>query len=85
MIAANCYIIDADHGIRKDTLIREQENTVQSIFIGRDCWVAANVTVLKGALILDGAIVGAKSLVKGKIEKNGVAVGIPAKIIKYRS
>lgn len=84
MIAAQSYIIDVDHSIKKGELIRNQENTAAPIYIGEDVWIAANCTVLKGSIIEDGAVIGAKSLVKGKIEKNAIAVGIPAKILKYR-
>lgn len=84
MIAAQSYIIDMDHGIKSDELIRNQKNTAAPIHIGEDVWIAANCTVLKGSIIEDGAIIGAKSLVKGKIEKSAIAVGIPAKVLKYR-
>ena len=84
MIAANCYIIDTDHGIKKDVLIRNQENTVKPVTIGNDVWIAANSVILKGSIIEDGAVVGAKSLVKGKVEKNAIVVGSPATILKYR-
>ncbi len=84
MIAAQSYIIDMDHGIAAGQLIKEQENTVAPIIIGKDVWIASNCTILKGAIIHDGAIIGAKSLVKGEIPSNAIVVGIPAKIIKYR-
>lgn len=84
MIAAQCYIIDTDHGMKRDTLIREQKNTSSPINIGSDVWIAAGVKVLKGSIIDDGAIIGASSLVKGEIEKNAIAVGTPAKVKKYR-
>lgn len=84
MIAAQCYIIDADHGIKSGTPIRNQEDTVAPVIIGNDCWLGANCTVLKGSQIGDGAIIGAKGLVKGKITENAIAVGIPAKEIKKR-
>lgn len=85
MIAANCYIIDADHATHIDKLIREQENVIAPVKIGKDCWLATNVTVLKGAIVEDGVVVGAKALVNGKLEKNSICVGIPAKTIKYRT
>lgn len=84
MIAGLCYIIDMDHGIRKETLIRKQQNTVEPVIIGEDVWIAADVKVLKGSEICDGAIIGAGSVVKGRIESNSIAVGIPAKIKKER-
>ena len=84
LIAAQCYIIDMDHGTAKDKPICEQQNTVDRIEIGNDVWIAANCTILKGSRIGDGAIIGAKSLVKGDVENNSIVAGVPAKIIKYR-
>ncbi len=84
MIAGQCYIIDTDHGIDKSDLIRNQENVSAPIEIGQDCWIAANVTVLKGSKINDGAVIGAKALVNGEIQAYSVNVGIPAKTIKFR-
>lgn len=84
VIAAQCYIIDMDHGIACGELISSQKNTVESVSIGNDVWLAANATVLKGSRISDGAIIGAKALVKGEIPENAIAVGVPAKVKKYR-
>lgn len=84
MIGAQCYIIDANHGTAKGQLIRTQKNEVEPIFIGEDCWLAADVTVIKGSVIEDGAVVGAKALVNGHIESNSINVGVPAKKIKER-
>lgn len=84
MIAAQCYIIDADHGIEKGMLIKEQPNTVASIKIDEDVWIAAGCKILRGSHIRDGAVIGALSLVKGEIPAFGVAVGIPATVIKNR-
>ena len=85
MIAAQSYLIDTDHGISAGELIRKQNNTVAPIEIGEDVWLAAGVKVLKGSIVKNGAVVGAQSLVKGEIPENAIAVGIPAKVIKYRS
>lgn len=54
------------------------------IRIGEDVWIAAGCKILKGSVINDGAIIGAGSVVKGMIPKNGIAVGVPAKVKKYR-
>ncbi len=84
MIAAQCYIIDTDHGIALDKLIRTQENTVAPVSIGQDVWLATGVKVLKGSNINNGAVIGASSVVKGEIPENAVAVGSIAKVKKYR-
>ena len=83
-IAAQCYIIDMDHGIKEGELICNQENTVEEVTIGSDCWIAAGCKVLKGSHIKDGTVIGALSLVKGEIPENAIAFGIPAKVKKYR-
>lgn len=84
MIAAQSYIIDTDHGIKAGQLMREQSNTVEPVIIGDDCWIAAGCKILKGSKIGDGAFIGASAVVKGEIPKNAIAVGIPAKVKKYR-
>lgn len=84
MIAAQCYIIDMDHGTAGGDLIRNQPNTVQPIKIGEDVWIAAGCKVLKGSYIHNGAIIGATAVVKGEIPENAIAVGIPVKVKKYR-
>ncbi|MDY6060032.1 MAG: acyltransferase [Candidatus Fimenecus sp.] len=79
-IAAQCYIIDMDHGIKDGELICNQENTVEKVTIGSDCWIAAGCKVLKGSHIKDGTVIGALSLVKGEIPENAIAFGIQAKV-----
>ena len=49
-----------------------------------DVWIGANVTILKGVEISKGAVIGAGAVVTKNISKYGVAVGNPAKVIKYR-
>lgn len=83
-IAAHCYIIDCDHGIEKNELIRKQKLVSGKIFIGNDVWIADNCTILKNSIINDGVVIGAKSLVNREIDSYGIAVGVPAKVIKYR-
>lgn len=85
IIAANCYIIDMDHGIEKCELIMKQEPSIAPVVIGSDCWLAENVTVLKGTVISDGCVVGAKSLVNRQYEPYSIIVGIPGKAIKKRT
>jgi len=84
MIAAQSYIIDTDHGIKAGEPIINQQNTVAPVIIGEDVWIAAGCKILKGSKINDSAVIGAGSVVKGEIPSNAIAVGVPAKIKKYR-
>lgn len=54
------------------------------IFIGKDVWIGAQCSIIKGAYINNHAIIGAQSLVNSEIPENAIAVGTPAKILKYR-
>ena len=58
--------------------------SVSPVIIGEDVWIAAGCKILKGPPIHDGAIIGAASVVKGEIPENAIAVGIPAKVKKFR-
>ncbi len=85
LIGEYCSIRDSNHGIKLNHLIRTQPHDHSPIVIKNNCWVARGVTVLKGAYLDDGCVVGANSVVTGKINKNEIAVGVPAKVIKLRS
>lgn len=52
--------------------------------IGNDVWIGANTIVLNGSQIENGAIIGAGSIVTKNIPPYAIAVGSPAKIVKYR-
>lgn len=84
IIAANCYIIDMNHGTLKDILIMDQPADVSPVKIGDDCWLAEDVTVLKGTTLEKGCVCGAKALVKGHYPENSIIVGIPGKVIRER-
>ena len=59
------------------------EETKQS-FIGNDVYIGANVFVLDGVKISDGAVVGAGAVVTKDIPPYAIALGIPAKVVKFR-
>ena len=52
--------------------------------IGNDVWVGANVTMVRGVEIGDGAVVGANSTVTRDVPPYAIVAGSPAKIIRYR-
>lgn len=58
-------------------------NYGKDIKIGNHVWLGEQVIILKGAVIPDNTIVGAKSLVNKQFQPGGASIaGIPAKIIK---
>ena len=84
MIAADCYIIDNDHGTRRGTNIIEQEDVVSKVFIGNDVWLGTGVKILRGSIIEDGAVIGANAVVKGNVKANMIVAGVPAKKLGER-
>jgi len=52
--------------------------------IGNDVWVGANVTIIGGIRIGDGAIIAAGAVVNKDVPPYAVVGGVPAKLIKYR-
>lgn len=62
----------------------EEKYDGHSTKIGNDVWIGARVTILDGVCIGDGAIIGAGAVVTSDIPPYAIAVGIPAKVIKYR-
>lgn len=59
-----------------------EENKLTTI--GNDVFIGANVTLLDGVSIGDGAVVGAGAVVVNDIPPYAVAVGVPAKVVKFR-
>lgn len=59
------------------------DETKQTV-IGNDVFIGANVTVLDGVRIADGAVIGAGAVVTDDIPPYAIAVGVPAKVVKYR-
>lgn len=56
----------------------------QKITIGNDVFIGANVTILDGVTIGNGAVIGAGAVVVNDIPPYAIAVGVPAKVVKYR-
>jgi virginiamycin A acetyltransferase len=73
----------------KDVHVSEMFNQVLKpknfpTFLGADCWVGNNAVILQGVKLGVGVIVGAGSVVTKDLPSYSIAVGNPARIIKYR-
>jgi acetyltransferase-like isoleucine patch superfamily enzyme len=55
-----------------------------NIVIGNDVWIGMKVTIMDNVTIGDGAIIGACAVVTKDIPPYAIAVGNPARIVKYR-
>ncbi|MBQ0007158.1 MAG: galactoside O-acetyltransferase [bacterium] len=78
MIAANCQLISNNHDPYERCVI-----TCKPVQIKKGAWIGAGSTILPGVTVGKYAIVGASSTVTKDIPDYAVAVGSPAKVIKY--
>ena len=85
LVSSHVSIINggAQHGIaRLDIPIREQPGTWTRVTIGRDSWIGERTTVL--ADVGKHCVIGAGSVVTRPIPDHAIAVGAPARVIRYR-
>ncbi|MCP4325919.1 MAG: acyltransferase [Alteromonadales bacterium] len=77
-ISANVGIITANHELHDST-----KHVIDTVRIGKYCWIGMNVMILPGVELGDHTIVGAGSVVtKPFTEGYCVIAGNPAKVIK---
>lgn len=86
LIGPELIIYTADHNFKdKNRLIVNQGTTISPVTIGNDVYIGARVTILPGVNIGDGAVIGAGAVVTKDIPSYAIAVGIPAKVVAYRT
>lgn len=74
----------AQHGTeRLDVPVREQPGVWPHITIGRDSWVGDRAVVL--ADVGNHCVIGAGSVVAKPLPDYAIAVGVPAKVVRYRT
>ena len=97
-ISWNVSIGGADHACQKlaltpkfritrnpdDAIVPYPESWSNVCRIGSDVWLASGVCVLRGLTIGDGCVVGANSVVTRDLPPYSIAVGAPARVIRYR-
>lgn len=79
LIGHNCTICTVNHS--KDPLHRG-DMTCSPVKIGNRVWIGANVTILPGVSIGDGAIIAAGAVVTKDIKPRSIYGGVPAKFLK---
>ncbi len=85
LIGFKSILITHTHRASESRPIIDQGMESKPITIGEDVWIGACVLVLPGVSIGDHAIIGAGSVVTREIPPYAVAVGSPARVIRYRN
>lgn len=64
--------------------IGAQGYTTTVCSIGNGCWIGAGAKVLRGGSLGDNCILGAGAVLKKSLPDAVVAVGVPARVVKWR-
>jgi len=87
IIAANCTFAPVNHEFkRRDMLIREQGFRLSKggILVEDDVWIGANCVLLDGAILRQGCVIGAGSIVRGEISAYSIQAGNPLRLLGWR-
>ncbi|WP_083404577.1 MULTISPECIES: acyltransferase [unclassified Curtobacterium] len=82
MIASHVQIRADDAHPIFDVRTGQRVNVSRSITIGDHVWLALGVTVLGGASVGRGSVVGTGSILTSSIPNNCIAVGTPARVVR---
>jgi acetyltransferase-like isoleucine patch superfamily enzyme len=68
----------------EDTIRIVKNNVEKDVIVEEDVWLGANVTLLAGVVIGRGSIIGAGAICCKSIPPYAIAVGSPAKVIRFK-
>lgn len=85
LIGPNVTIITEKHNFEDiETPIKEQGVLQVPVKIENNVWIGANVVILGGTEIKEGAIIGAGSIITKSVNSKEIVAGNPARLIKKR-
>lgn len=84
LLGPNVSIYSSTHNFDDPSKpIKDQGYSVKPVVLKKGCWVGINVVILPGVTIGQNSVIGANSVVTKSIPDFAVAVGAPAKVIRY--
>lgn len=85
-IAHGTTILTTEHDYQQTQVpMREAPTICKATVIEDEAWIGTKVVITAGVTIGQGTVVGAASVVTKDIPPHAIAVGVPARIIKYRN
>lgn len=71
MFGPSVKIFDNNHRFTREKGVSASVSS-EEIIIGKNCWIASNVIILKGANIGDNCVIGAGCIISSKIPANSI-------------
>ena len=80
----NVSLLTGTHDYKQTGLARQSSvpESGRDINIGDGVWIASNATIIGPCEIGENAVIGAGSVITGKIPPNSIYAGTPAKFIR---
>lgn len=78
-ISVNCSVLTVSH-----SGLHHESDVFAPVVIKDHCLIYANCTILPGAVLEEGVVVAAGSVLKGVTQPWSIYAGIPAKLVKLR-
>lgn len=82
LVHAECFTEEGDISIVPEHRVDFERH--RPVTIGHDVWIGLNAVIMDGVTIGDGAVIGTHAVVTHDVPLYAIAVGIPAKILRYR-
>ena len=74
IMGPNVMIFDHDHIFNSTDGVRRLEYKTAPITIGKNCWLGAGVTILKGTIIGDNCLIAAGAVIKGDYASGSIVI-----------
>jgi acetyltransferase-like isoleucine patch superfamily enzyme len=86
VVGPGFYILAGDHRFDEPgvSFKASHHGNNESIKIGRNVWIGARVTVLKGVTVGNSAILAAGAVITRDVEPFAIVAGVPARFIRWR-
>ncbi|WP_319504959.1 acyltransferase [Bacteroides graminisolvens] len=81
----NCSILTSNHNYHGSKIPYDENMINKTVTIEDQVWIGDNVLILGGAILREGCIIQAGSVVVGEIPAMSIAGGNPAKVFKMRN
>ena len=84
LLGPNVAICSSTHNFTDyEKPIKDQGYSCEPVLLKKGCWIGINCVILPGVTIGRNAVIGANSVVTKSIPDYAIAVGSPAKVIKF--
>jgi len=85
LVADWVYVCDFDH--KFDDLavpIKDQGIVKSPVRVGPDVWVGVKASILRGAMVGEGCVLAAHTVVRGPVPAWSVVAGVPGRVVGNR-